>query len=60
METFNKINNRSEIPKFGLNFIKDPKLNDSFLLLCGFEKFKEYFVRIDIFRKTFYKNFRQN
>ena len=52
---FNKINNRSEIPKFGLNFIKDPKLNDSFLLLCGFEKFKEYFVRIDILEKLFIK-----
>ena len=29
---FNKINNRSEIPKFGLNFIKDPKLNERFFI----------------------------
>ena len=52
---FNKVNNKSEIPKFGLNFIKDTKLNESFLLLCGFEKFKEYFVRIDILEKLFIK-----
>ena len=52
---FNKIDNSSEIPKFGLNFIKDSKLNASFLLLCGFEKFKEYFVRIDILEKLFIK-----
>jgi len=52
---FNKIDNSSEIPKFGLNFIQNSKLNASFLLLCGFEKFKEYFVRIDILEKLFIK-----
>ena len=43
------------IPKFGLNFISDNKLNQKFLLLCGFEKFKEFFVRIDILEKLFIK-----
>ena len=27
--------------------------NEKFLLLCGFEKFKDYFVRIDILEKLF-------
>ena len=43
------------IPKFGLNFISDKKLDQKFLLLCGFEKFKEFFVRIDILEKLFIK-----
>jgi len=44
-----------EIPKFGLNFISNQNFNKDFLLLCGFEKFKEYFVRIDILEKLFIK-----
>ena len=43
------------IPKFGLNFIINKNYEKNFLLLCGFEKFKEYFVRIDMLEKLFIK-----
>ena len=45
---FNAMPIKQQIPKSGLNFIQDTKLEKNFLLLCGFEKFKEFFVRIDI------------
>jgi len=41
-------------PKFGLNFIQDTNLkNKNFMLLCGFENFDKYFVRIDILERLF-------
>ena len=41
-------------PKFGLNFLDDEKLkNKNFLLLCGFEKFNNFYVRIDILERLF-------
>ena len=41
-------------PKFGLNFINDKEnKNKYFMLLCGFEKFDNYFVRIDILERLF-------
>jgi ATP-dependent RNA helicase SUPV3L1/SUV3 len=41
-------------PTFGLNFIEDKgKRNKNFMLLCGFEKFDNYFVRIDILERLF-------
>ena len=41
-------------PKFGLNFIEgNSKNNQNFMLLCGFEKFGNYFVRIDILERLF-------
>ena len=40
-------------PKFGLNFLDDKNLNQKFMLLCGFEKFNNYFVRIDILERLF-------
>ena len=41
-------------PKFGLNFIEDKKLKSkNFMLLCGFENFDKYFVRIDILERLF-------
>ena len=52
---FNNLTDKHEIPKFGLNFIIDKNYEKNFLLLCGFEKFKEYFVRIDILEKLFIK-----
>ena len=41
-------------PKFGLNFLESTKItNQNFMLLCGFEKFGNYFVRIDILERLF-------
>jgi ATP-dependent RNA helicase SUPV3L1/SUV3 len=41
-------------PTFGLNFIDDKSFkNESFMLLCGFEKFDNFFVRIDILERLF-------
>ena len=41
-------------PTFGLNFIEDKNnRNKNFMLLCGFEKFENYFVRIDILERLF-------
>ena len=41
-------------PTFGLNFIEDrDNKNKYFMLLCGFEKFDNYFVRIDILERLF-------
>ena len=45
-----------EPPTFGLNFLEGKKYNDkNFMLLCGFEKFDNYFVRIDILERLFIK-----
>ena len=46
---------KDEIPKSGLNFISNKNYEKNFLLLCGFEKFKDFFVRIDILEKLFIK-----
>jgi ATP-dependent RNA helicase SUPV3L1/SUV3 len=41
-------------PTFGLNFLDNNKLkNKNFMLLCGFEKFDNFFVRIDILERLF-------
>ena len=41
-------------PTFGLNFLEDKTFsNKSFMLLCGFENFDQYFVRIDILERLF-------
>ncbi len=41
-------------PTFGLNFIDDKdNKNKNFMLLCGFEKFDNNFVRIDILERLF-------
>tara|TARA_B100000700_G_scaffold1406_1_gene1820 strand:- start:420 stop:2894 length:2475 start_codon:yes stop_codon:yes gene_type:complete len=43
-------------PTFGLNFLNDNNLkNKNFMLLCGFEKFDNFFVRIDILERLFMK-----
>ncbi len=52
---FFKYNGILEIPRSGLNFLSNKSFNRDFLLLCGFEKFKDYFVRIDILEKLFIK-----
>ena len=43
------------IPQSGLNFLISKKYEKNFMLLCGFEKFREFFVRIDILEKLFIK-----
>ena len=41
-------------PTFGLNFLESNKsLNKNFMLICGFEKFDNLFVRIDILERLF-------
>ena len=40
-------------PIFGLNFLKDQNANKNFMLLCGFEKFDNFYVRIDILERLF-------
>jgi ATP-dependent RNA helicase SUPV3L1/SUV3 len=43
-------------PKFGLNFLNLKKTVDQkFMLICGFEKFENFFVRIDILERLFIK-----
>ena len=54
---FNNILKGHEIPKSGLNFLVDNerKFDAKFLLLCGFEKFRNFYVRVDILEKFFLK-----
>ena len=52
---FNNLSDSNLIPKSGLNFISNENFDKNFLLLCGFEKFKEFFIRIDILEKLFIK-----
>ena len=41
-------------PTFGLNFLNEKKeYSRDFMLLCGFEKFDSFFVRIDILERLF-------
>jgi len=41
-------------PTFGLNFLENFKIkNKNFMLLCGFEKFNDLYVRIDILERLF-------
>jgi len=44
------------IPQSGLNFLKDEKgKNNKFLLICGFENFDKFYIRIDILERLFLK-----
>ena len=44
------------IPKSGLNFLKDEtKINKKFLLICGFENFNKFYIRVDILERFFLK-----
>ncbi len=44
------------IPKSGLNFLKDETIkNKKFLLICGFENFNKFYVRVDILERFFLK-----
>jgi len=50
---YNDISSNLIVPKFGLNFVANENFDEKFLLLCGFERFKDFFVRIDILEKLF-------
>jgi ATP-dependent RNA helicase SUPV3L1/SUV3 len=50
---FYDIPTKTKIPQFGLNFIVDKNYDKNFLLLCGFENFKQFFIRVDILEKLF-------
>ena len=44
------------IPKSGLNFLKDKtEASKKFLLICGFENFDKFYVRVDILERLFLK-----
>ena len=53
-KNFNQTNFSLTPPTFGLNFLDDKNIkNKNFMLLCGFENFDNYFVRIDILERLF-------
>ena len=52
---YHNLKKENQIPKSGLNFLTNIRFDKDFLLICGFENFKEFFVRIDILEKLFLK-----
>ena len=53
-KNFNQKNLNLTPPTFGLNFLDDKNIkNRNFMLLCGFENFDNYYVRIDILERLF-------
>ncbi len=54
---YNNMTSINQIPKSGLNFLVDDnkKFDKKFLLLCGFEKFQDFYIRVDILEKFFLK-----
>ncbi len=52
---YHNLSDKNQIPQSGLNFLIGTKFEKNFLLLCGFEKFREFFIRIDILEKLFLK-----
>ena len=60
-KNFNEKNYNLTPPTFGLNFLEEKKpTNREFMLLCGFEKFDNFFVRIDILERLFLMIFNAN
>ena len=57
---FHNLSDKNKIPKSGLNFVSSNTLDRKFMLLCGFEQFKNYFIRIDILEKLFLKILENN
>ena len=42
------------IPKSGLNFLSNESIkNSKFLLICGFENFSKFYIRVDILERLF-------
>ena len=53
-KNFHQKNFNLKPPTFGLNFLDNKNIkNQNFMLLCGFEKFENFFVRIDILERLF-------
>ena len=53
-KNFQQKNFNLKPPTFGLNFLEDSNFkNRNFMLLCGFEKFENLYVRIDILERLF-------
>jgi ATP-dependent RNA helicase SUPV3L1/SUV3 len=53
-KNFNQQNFSLTPPTFGLNFLENKNIkNKKFMLLCGFENFEQFFVRIDILERLF-------
>ena len=52
---FNNLSDKNKIPQSGLNFLINKNFDKNFILLCGFEKFNDFFIRIDILEKLFIK-----
>jgi len=53
-KNFNQQNFNLTPPTFGLNFLENSNIkNKKFMLLCGFENFEQFFVRIDILERLF-------
>ena len=53
-KNYHEKNEQLEPPTFGLNFLEQDKpSNREFMLLCGFEKFDRFYVRIDILERLF-------
>ena len=47
---------KNTVPKFGLNFFKNEKeVSKKFLLICGFENFDKFYIRVDILERFFLK-----
>ena len=54
LRVFFKDNEKAEIPKFGLNFLQNQISKDKkFLLICGFENFDKFYIRVDILERLF-------
>ena len=53
-KSYNEKNSNLSPPTFGLNFLEEKKIIDqNFMLLCGFEKFDNFYVRIDMLERLF-------
>ena len=53
-KSYNEKNLDLSPPTFGLNFLEEKKtIDQNFMLLCGFEKFDKFYVRIDILERLF-------
>ena len=47
---------KNNIPKYGLNFLNETiSKNSKFLLICGYENFNKFYIRVDILERLFLK-----